>query len=78
MEKFKRAKEWTIGQKYYVEMCGVWRGLVVYTGTVLEGNRIKHEFTFGTFENRDSQFSIVSAKSNLKVYDFEVNSNANV
>lgn len=68
MEKFKRAKEWVIGRKYYV-VCGIWRGHVVYVGTVLEGNRIKHEFTFGSLENRDSQFSIVSAKSNLRVYE---------
>ena len=72
MEKFKRAKEWTIGQKYYV-VCGMWRGFVTYVGTVREGNRIKHEFVFGNREEYDSQFSIVSAKSNLKVYECGAN-----
>lgn len=68
MENFKRAKEWTIGRKYYV-VCGIWRGHVTYVGTIREGNRIKHEFTFGSLESRNSQFSIVSAKSNLRVYE---------
>lgn len=77
MGKMKRVTEWSVGKEYYVE-CGIWRGRVVYVGKVRSGNRIKHEFTFGTLENRDSQFSIVSAKSNLSVYECEVDFNANV
>lgn len=70
MGKTKRVTEWEIGKKYYIE-CGIWRGHVVYVGEVRVGNRIKHEFTFGSLESRESQFSIVSAKSNLRVYECE-------
>lgn len=68
MGKMKRATTWEIGKKYYV-ICGIWRGRVAYVGEVRTGNRIKHEFTFGSLENCDEQFSIVSAKSNLRVYE---------
>ena len=64
----KRVTDWEIGKKYFV-VCGIWRGNVTYVGEIRQGNRIKHEFVFGNLDEYEKQFSIVSAKSNLRVYE---------